>query len=590
MKRLLIFLVIFLPFIRGEAQTTTTSDRVVTKSLYLRDWWVDSVKRDTNFLGGNRSIPTAAAVYNFVAGRGAPGYTSVTSLPDSSGLIFHGPNGVKDTVVFEGETGGSGSSLPSMTGNGGKYLTTDGTDASWGTITGGGSVGTLQQVTDAGNTTTDTITVGALVSSGTIHLGNLATDPAGASNGDKYYNTTTHKERTYVNGAFRDVLTEGSIGYITGKIVTVDKDAANATDVRAGISKYNSFYPFKTIAAAATVMADGDVLVVAAGNYGADSLELTVDKEVAVYLDGVKMTGDIVMKGKIFVTNTTLNSHIYFHAMGADIASGNLIAGLDKGSSVINGRIEVSGSPGNNFLTIRHIGRITTPASGYGSGVTIIGNLGLYVIINGVSTIENLGTGNGRHIMEGGQLYASGIGKIACNSGGNQMFVCQVSLYDVNLVEYGGTEGICGGYNSLPVYMENVTFKATNSWFLFNSAYTGASFQATFRHCRFINTTAAGGWAFMIANDPGGAAQNKGLFLYDCHFQLNNSGGANRLIATKAGHELQTLHLINCLSNANSTTLYYSWDGSTLADPATNIVSGYVNNPAFIIKQSPQFN
>jgi hypothetical protein len=108
MKRLLIFLVIFLPFIRGEAQTTTTSDRVVTKSLYLRDWWVDSVKRDTNFLGGNRSIPTAAAVYNFVAGRGAPGYTSVTSLPDSSGLIFHGPNGVKDTVVFEGETGSGG--------------------------------------------------------------------------------------------------------------------------------------------------------------------------------------------------------------------------------------------------------------------------------------------------------------------------------------------------------------------------------------------------------------------------------------------------------------------------------------------------
>jgi hypothetical protein len=107
---------------------------VVTKSLYLRDWWVDSVKRDTNFLGAVRSIPTAAAVYNFVAGRGAPGYTSVTALPDSSGLVFHGPNGVKDTVVFEGETGGSGSSLPSMTGNAGKYLTTDGTTASWGTI------------------------------------------------------------------------------------------------------------------------------------------------------------------------------------------------------------------------------------------------------------------------------------------------------------------------------------------------------------------------------------------------------------------------------------------------------------------------
>jgi hypothetical protein len=134
MKRLLIFFLLLFSLARGEAQTTTTSDRVVTKSLYLRDWWVDSVKRDTNFLGAVRSIPTAAAVYNFVAGRGAPGYTSVTALPDSSGLVFHGPNGLQDTVVFEGETGGSGSSLPSMTGNGGKYLTTDGTTASWGTI------------------------------------------------------------------------------------------------------------------------------------------------------------------------------------------------------------------------------------------------------------------------------------------------------------------------------------------------------------------------------------------------------------------------------------------------------------------------
>jgi hypothetical protein len=150
MKRLLIFFLLLFSLARGEAQTTTTSDRVVTKSLYLRDWWVDSVKRDTNFLGGNRSIPTAAAVYNFVAGRGAPGYTSVTSLPDSSGLIFHGPNGVKDTVVFEGETGGSGSSLPSMTGNAGKVLTTDGTTASWGTVSGGATTTTaLTDVSDA---------------------------------------------------------------------------------------------------------------------------------------------------------------------------------------------------------------------------------------------------------------------------------------------------------------------------------------------------------------------------------------------------------------------------------------------------------
>jgi hypothetical protein len=144
MKRLLIFFLLLFSLARGEAQTTTTSDRVVTKSLYLRDWWVDSVKRDTNFLGAARSIPTAAAVYNFVAGRGAPGYTSVTALPDSSGLIFHGPNGVQDTVVFEGETsGGGGASLPTLS------TLTDGATITWDYST----QGTEAKVTLAGNRT-----------------------------------------------------------------------------------------------------------------------------------------------------------------------------------------------------------------------------------------------------------------------------------------------------------------------------------------------------------------------------------------------------------------------------------------------------
>jgi hypothetical protein len=56
--------------LQGWGQTTTTADRVVARqSLYLRDWWVDSVGRDTAFAGKTRVVPTADAVHRYVTGR-----------------------------------------------------------------------------------------------------------------------------------------------------------------------------------------------------------------------------------------------------------------------------------------------------------------------------------------------------------------------------------------------------------------------------------------------------------------------------------------------------------------------------------------
>ena len=68
----------------------------------------------------------------------------------------------------------SGSSLPDQAGNSGKYLTTDGTNASWGSIS-GSSGGTVTSVAVSGGTTGLTTSGGPVTSSGTITLaGTLA--------------------------------------------------------------------------------------------------------------------------------------------------------------------------------------------------------------------------------------------------------------------------------------------------------------------------------------------------------------------------------------------------------------------------------
>jgi hypothetical protein len=59
----------------------------------------------------------------------------------------------------------SGSSLPDQTGNSGKFLTTDGTDASWATVSGSG---TVTSVAVSGGTTGLTTSGGPITGSGTI--------------------------------------------------------------------------------------------------------------------------------------------------------------------------------------------------------------------------------------------------------------------------------------------------------------------------------------------------------------------------------------------------------------------------------------
>jgi hypothetical protein len=425
-----------------------------------------------------------------------------------------------------------------------------------------------------------------LTADSTVILTPLTTIPS-LANGEIAYDNTNAQYYGGRGGANKKFIMDGDIGYLTGKLITVDKDAANSTDTRTGINKYNSFYPFKTIAAAAAAMTDGDVLNVKAGTYTNDSLIINNSAYTnAVYFEGVTLTGNIKMKGKIFVTNTTLNSYIYLYYAGADIASGNLISGLDKGSSVINGRIEVSSSPGSDYLTIRHLGRITTPASGTTAGTTLLGTNTRF-FIDGISKIENLATSGNNRILQGGQLYASNVGTITMENTTTSVMFFSTSVYlkGIDLVEYKGSGYIAGGFGSFLRYAENTTFKASTATYLFFADGNNGAVSTTFKNCKLINTKATG-YTYSLAYSPGSPAQNKSLYFYDCQFQNTNNSGANYILQI-TNNDLLNIHWVNNISNQNTATY---WTGTLSTPPTVEIVSNYTYHSSFIIQQPPIFN
>lgn len=120
MKRLLILLLVLVNL--SAAGQTLTGDRVVARQgLYLRDWWVDSVKRDTaNWRFSPRTVPTSKAIYDFVQGRGVGGGNYAPTLTTQATSTTLTP--AYETWVYTGSTPAI-FTLPALSGGtGSRYV------------------------------------------------------------------------------------------------------------------------------------------------------------------------------------------------------------------------------------------------------------------------------------------------------------------------------------------------------------------------------------------------------------------------------------------------------------------------------------
>jgi hypothetical protein len=113
----------------GGQPTSATSiftNSAPTTSLTTGLIWVD---KDAAAITANPFIPQTVI--------SAKGDLIVGTANDTAGILFTGTNGQVLKVNTSTSTGlewGSVDAFPSQTGNGGKYLTTDGSTTSWGTL------------------------------------------------------------------------------------------------------------------------------------------------------------------------------------------------------------------------------------------------------------------------------------------------------------------------------------------------------------------------------------------------------------------------------------------------------------------------
>jgi len=99
MRKLLYILIILIASINSFSQDVVGSRVIAKQSFFLKDNWVDSLRRDTlNWANDFRTLPTTGSVYKFVLGRiptGA-GTGSVTSISQGYGII-NTPNPITTT-------------------------------------------------------------------------------------------------------------------------------------------------------------------------------------------------------------------------------------------------------------------------------------------------------------------------------------------------------------------------------------------------------------------------------------------------------------------------------------------------------------
>jgi hypothetical protein len=195
----------------------------------------------------------ATTLTGYVKGTGTTAMTASATIPgaDISGNISGNAANVTGVVAIA--NGGTGQTtaatainalLPSQSTNSGKFLTTDGTSASWATVSG---TGTVTSVDVSGGTTGLTTSGGPITTSGTITLaGTLAVANGGTGQ------TTYTDGQLLIGNSTGNTLAKATLTAGTGISVT---NGAGSISLALASGYGDTLFPFVSSRTAATVLA-----------------------------------------------------------------------------------------------------------------------------------------------------------------------------------------------------------------------------------------------------------------------------------------------------------------------------------------------
>lgn len=204
------------------------------------------------------------------------------------------------------------------------------------------------------------------VSSGlSTHIANTS-NPHAVTATQTAFTPTGTVAATNVQTAIAELDTEKlatSLLPTSSNIIYVSKDA-NATDTRTGLSKYNSFRPFATIANAMGVAVSGDTIVVLPGAYtNIDSISWVLGV-IIHFMPGAVLSGPATPIGAMFniSTNGPGNYIMTGHAT-VNIASSNGLGHFVKATANFSPNISItvdsvntSGHVNNTFVLMATLG------------------------------------------------------------------------------------------------------------------------------------------------------------------------------------------------------------------------------------------